>query len=221
MAIALEHLGDLLDLRVDFGRADAHAAGIERRVRAAVDDHAAMLGPFGEIAMAPDIRESARNRRRDISRRRDRSRTRPASTGTAWCRRARPSRSRSACRRRPDVDRHAEAAAPGSRRARPATVGSPSDEARDDVGAARDRGQHARRCLIASIDVIEALRRKRRAGRGDHAASQDRSCVLRGCTPALSQRVDIFRRGAEQRDPLLLGVVEQHVCRRDAKGEPS
>ncbi len=56
-----ERLGDLrhlLDLVVDLGRADAHAAGIERRVGAAVDDHAAMLGPFGEIAVAPDVVEA-------------------------------------------------------------------------------------------------------------------------------------------------------------------
>src|SRR6185312_6558074 len=51
-------LRHLLDLVVDFRRADAHAARIERRVRAAMDDDAAMRGPLGEIAMAPDIVEA-------------------------------------------------------------------------------------------------------------------------------------------------------------------
>ena len=54
----LEHLGDLLDLAVDLRGADAHAAGVERGVGAAVDDHAAVLGPFGEVAVAPDAGEA-------------------------------------------------------------------------------------------------------------------------------------------------------------------
>ena len=39
---------------LDFRRADAHAGRIERRIGAAIDDHAAVLRPFGEIAMRPD-----------------------------------------------------------------------------------------------------------------------------------------------------------------------
>src|SRR5690606_8165987 len=54
----LGDLGKLLDLVVDLGRADAHAAGIERGVGAAMDHDAAMGGPFGEVAMAPDIVEA-------------------------------------------------------------------------------------------------------------------------------------------------------------------
>ena len=38
---ALDDLGELLDLAVDLGRADAHAAGIQHGVGAAVDDDAA------------------------------------------------------------------------------------------------------------------------------------------------------------------------------------
>ena len=54
----LDDLRQLLDLVVDLGGADPYAARIERRIGAAVDDHAAMPGPFGEIAMAPDIVEA-------------------------------------------------------------------------------------------------------------------------------------------------------------------
>ena len=53
----LLHFRNLLDLRVDFRRPDAHAAGIERRVRPAVNDDTAVSGPLGEIAVAPDVRK--------------------------------------------------------------------------------------------------------------------------------------------------------------------
>jgi drug/metabolite transporter (DMT)-like permease len=48
----------LLDLAVDLGGADAHAAGVERGVRAAVDDHAAVRGDLAEVAVAPDVVEA-------------------------------------------------------------------------------------------------------------------------------------------------------------------
>ena len=57
-------LVDLLDLAVDLGGADAHAARIQRRIRAPVDDHGAALGELAIVAVAPDVRDSARNRRR-------------------------------------------------------------------------------------------------------------------------------------------------------------
>ena len=38
----LQHLRDLLDLAVDLGRADPHAARVQDGIRAAVDDDAAM-----------------------------------------------------------------------------------------------------------------------------------------------------------------------------------
>src|SRR5262249_48481628 len=53
----LQHFWHLLHLAINLCRADAHAAGIEHRVRAAVDDEAAMLRLRGEIAVAPDTRE--------------------------------------------------------------------------------------------------------------------------------------------------------------------
>src|SRR5258705_13723269 len=51
-------LRKLLHLPVDLRRADPHTAGIERRVGAAVDDEAAMRGPFGKIAVMPDPLEA-------------------------------------------------------------------------------------------------------------------------------------------------------------------
>ena len=42
---------------VEVGRADADAARVERGVAAAVDDDAAVVGPRGEVALAPHARE--------------------------------------------------------------------------------------------------------------------------------------------------------------------
>ena len=51
----LEHLGDLLDLPIDLRRADAHAAGIQHRVGAAVNDDAAVLASTRIVAVAPEL----------------------------------------------------------------------------------------------------------------------------------------------------------------------
>jgi hypothetical protein len=48
---------DLFDLAIDLGRADAHAARVQCRVRAAVDNDAVMLGELDIIAVAPDVGE--------------------------------------------------------------------------------------------------------------------------------------------------------------------
>ena len=87
---AFDDLGQLLDLAIDLRRADAHAAGIERRIGAAVEDEAAVRGQLRRSRRGTRRRESARSRWRGTWRRRDRSRIRSASTGTAPCRRARP-----------------------------------------------------------------------------------------------------------------------------------
>ena len=48
----------MLDLTVDFCCADTHTTGVERGIRAAVDDHAVVCGQFGKVAMTPDIVET-------------------------------------------------------------------------------------------------------------------------------------------------------------------
>ncbi len=47
-----------LDLSVYLRCADAHAAGVERRVGSAVDDHPAALGDLDEVTVMPDVRIS-------------------------------------------------------------------------------------------------------------------------------------------------------------------
>src|SRR5690348_1491482 len=51
-----QHFRQLFDLAIDFRGTDAHAAGIERCIRATVDDDAVVLGQFGAVAVAPHAR---------------------------------------------------------------------------------------------------------------------------------------------------------------------
>src|SRR5438552_4904425 len=51
---ALDDLVELFDLAVNLGRADAHTAGIERGIRASVDNHAVVRGELDPVAVAPD-----------------------------------------------------------------------------------------------------------------------------------------------------------------------
>src|SRR5439155_20200291 len=52
----LDDLVELLDLAVDLGGADAHAAGVQHRVGAAMDDDAAVRRDLAPVAVAPDVR---------------------------------------------------------------------------------------------------------------------------------------------------------------------
>ena len=132
------------------------------------------------VAVAPDARKPLEVRGVILLRRPGRSRSRPASRGTATCRRARRRPSASGCpldrrRRRP-----CRGPAPESRRARPG-VRIAADEAAHDVGAAGDRREvHVR--LDRAIDEIEALGRERRSRRRDRAERRQR-CVSRGTSP--------------------------------------
>ena len=55
---AVVHLADGFHLAVDFGGADAHAAGVEHGVGAAVDHHATLGRPRGVVAVSPDTGEA-------------------------------------------------------------------------------------------------------------------------------------------------------------------
>src|SRR5207237_3160469 len=52
----LLHLVDALDHAIDLRSADPYSAGVQRRVRATVNDHRAALGELGPVAVAPDVR---------------------------------------------------------------------------------------------------------------------------------------------------------------------
>ena len=152
--------------------------------------------PLGEVAVAPDAGEAlevggAVFRAVGIVPEADRHRRERRA-----CRRARPCSPASGLAVVvEDVDLHAEPAAldlaAPDRQRRIA-----EHEAGDDVGAAGDRGEvHV--ALDRVVDVVEALRRQRRAGRERSCARVERSCVSRGRSPAFLHRVDELRRGAE------------------------
>ena len=219
---ALDHLVELLDLPVDLRGADAHAARIQRRVRAAVDDHAAVRGDLGVVAVAPDAGEALEVGRAVASRRRDRSRSRSASTGTAACRPARPRLPRTGARRprrrrRPPC----RARGTGSRRATPAASDCRSTK-HDTMSVPPE--------IDAQRDVVldRAGRRSRRLraraasrSRASCAASRA-SCVLaRHAAPIFASAsmnlADVPKCG----HPLLVRVVEQHRVPARTNGEPS
>ncbi len=208
-ARGLGDLRHLLDLGVDLGGADAHAAGVQRGVRAAMDDHAAMLGPFGEVAMAPDVVEALEIGRVVLLA----LRVVPEETGMdgkGFVQTSSPFSAGSADPGRPRRRRPCPGRPPGFRR--PHRLGRHAEhEAGDDVGAARDRGEvHV--ALDAFIDVAKSLRRQRRAGGGDGADGgqvvavdrpEPRSCAARRCTSPRCRNSVIFS---------ACGVVEQDVA---------
>ena len=174
---ALDDLGQLLHLPIDLRRADPHAAGIERRVAAAVDDHAAVRRELGPVAMSPGVRVIGRSTRRDTSRRRGRSRTRRACSGNGAVHTSSPC---SPTTERPviveDFDLHPEPRVCSSPR-HTGPIGLPQREARDDVRAAADAAQphvalHVLRRRSRSCLGQRAPRRENRLQRSTDRASR-------------------------------------------------
>jgi hypothetical protein len=219
MQIASTTSGSCFDLVVDFRRADAHAAGIERRVRAAMDDHAAMLGPFGEIAMAPDIVEAgeiggvvfrAVGSFQNITGMEGKGLVQTSSpfsprTGLALV--------------VPDVDGQAEPA-PGSRPRQTGLSRIAEHEAADDVGAAGDRGQlHVG--LMPLVDEGETLL----GDSGEPVEADMRSfsrghVVLRAAEAGLAQASIYLAEVPKMVMPSSRRIVEEHAP-SGWKGEPS
>jgi hypothetical protein len=210
-----DHLLELFHLAVDLGGADAHAARVEGRVGAAIDDQPVVGGDLGVVAVAPDVVE-AREIRRPV----------PGAVVVV-----------------PEADRHhregrVHTSSPFSPRTgvpvssntstampRPLHWISPATpaawvaehEARNDVGAARDRRQ-AEVGLDLAIDVLEALRHQRAAG-GEHRPQRG-EVVGRPDAGRLGDAVDELGRGAEVGHPFGLGVVEE-IAPSPIIGEPS
>ena len=172
-------------------------------------------GQLDVVAVAPDVRESARSRRRGTWRRRDRSRSRPASTGTARVQTSSPFSPRtglpSSSKTSTAMPRPRHCSSPRQT----GSVGVAQREAGHDVGAARDRRQAEVR-LDALVDVVEALRRQRGAG-GEHRPQRRELVVLARHEADLLRRVDVLGRGAEVGHPLALGEVPQHLAARDER----
>src|SRR5262245_2553278 len=159
---AFDHVGNLFDLTIDLRGADANATGIEDRVGSSVDDHAVAFRELDVVTVRPDAREPLEvgalildaagivpeaERHRGEGRRADQLSFLFADRASVLI---------------PDFDLHAERpaldlAAPH----RPDRV--PADEATDNVGASRDRGQVDVR-LDVRIDEVKALGRQWRSG---------------------------------------------------------
>ena len=207
------HFRQAFHLRIDFRRADAHAAGIERRVRAAMNDHPVMRGDFGKIAMTPDAGEA-----REIGAviflavgivpEADGHGGKGLHADQfALARLALPRRERLSFLV-PDIDGHAEApaldlAAPDRK------DGRAQHETGDNVGAARN-GAERHILPDVAIDEIEALRHQRRASGEDHAHGRKIMRLAR-LEARLLHRVDEFGRCAEDVDLFRVDIVEKHA----------
>ncbi len=184
---------------------------VKRRVRAAVNDHAAVRGPLREVAVAPDIREAVeigaviflpvrvvpefdRHRRKRLG-----ADEFAALAGNRLAAVV------------PDFHRHAERGrldfTPPDRRGRIRT-----DKACRKIGAA-GYGSEVNVRFDRFIDVVETFRHQRRAGRGEHAHRGEIVRVLRA-QPGLLSGVDELRGGAEEVDPFLRRIVENHFVLR-------
>ena len=196
-----QRVDDLLDREhgaVDLGRAHAHAAAVDRRVRAAADDGRAALGDLDPVAVAPDARvhvevglavalavrvvpqvERHRGHRLGDDQLADLADQRPALGVPRLDRGAQRARLQLAL-----VHRQQRAAA---------------DEGRAEVGAAAGGEQPGVRADVV-VDPAEAVGRQRRAGRADRA--QRRQVAPRGGLDAgLHAGADVGRAGAEGGDP--------------------
>ena len=177
-----------------------------------MDDHAAVPGDGGPVAVTPDVVErvevggavpgavgivpEAHGHRRER-------------TGADEL--ALPARGQRPSVVAEDLDRHAQPArlqlALPDRKRRVA-----EREARDDVGAARDRGElHVR--LHVAVDVVEALVGERRAGR-HHQPQAGEIVGLPRLHAGLLDRREVFRRGSEDRHAFPLAEVPQDRGRR-------
>ena len=173
-----------------------------------MDDHAAVLGPLGEVALVPGARESLEvggvvARIAGIVPEAERHRG-EGRTAHQLARGAGPQRA-------PVVVEHVD----GHPETRPLDLSGPDgpsgiagDEAAAQVRATGDGGQvHV--TLHVPVHVLEPLRHERRTGRRD-GAQRGEVVRLDRFEPELDARVEELRRGAEERDAELVGEIPQH-----------
>ena len=99
------------------------------------------------------------------------------------------------------------------------SVGAPSAK-HDTMSVPPEIDDRQQVVLHALVDVVEALRRQRAAGR-EHRAHAAELEVLARDERDLLLRVDVLRRGAEVRHPLRVGQRPQSMRPRSTNGEPS
>ena len=205
---AVHHFGDGFHLAIDFGSADAHTAGIQRCVRAAMDNHAAVGGYLGEIAMRPDAIELVEIGGAILGL----IVIVPEADGCAGKGFRANQLALSAWQRTATfieyVHRHAQPFALQfafvHRQPRAA-----QSETGDEVRAAADGGQrHV--CLDIAVDVAKTLVGEWRASGKQSVHGREIVRLAWPCTH-LFQGGQILRANAENADPLALGQVEERV----------
>ncbi len=204
----LKHLGDALDLGIDFSGADAHAAGIERGIGTAMNDEAAMGGDLGEIAVAPDIVKAGEIGvviflAIGII---------PEHDGHGGKRLGANQFALFLFHRMAVVIQHIH----GHAEHRPLDFAAPdagqriaADEAAADIGAAGNGGEMDIG-LYRVIDKIEILGAQRRAG-GHHGAKVCELVGVAGAPAGLAHGIDIFGGGSENRHVRRVGKIKQRA----------
>src|SRR5882762_4456668 len=198
----LDHLLQLLDLAVDLGRSDAHAARVEHCIRSAVDDHAVVPGDLAPVAVGPDPGKSIEvggpvSRFVGVVPESERQRWKwPRAYELAlllFYRAAAFVEYLDLESERPALD----FAAP-HRQDRVS-----QNESSEDVGAPRDR-REAHVALDRSVNIVEALGGEGRAGR-EHGAHVLEPMGLARLHARLGNGVDKLRGRAQMRYPLGVG----------------
>ena len=213
---AFNNLVQFFNLPINFRRADAHAARIERRVRAAMDNHAAARGPGHMVAVTPDIVEPFEigapipGAIRVVP-----ESERHGGEGLGADQFAFFAGGRRAVVRI-DVHRHAERRALNL--APPHGLGRVSqDETADDVRSTGDRGQK-NIFLHVPVNIIETFRRE---GEPVEAmvSNLSREWVSMGSSFSL-RSASIYLADVEEGHAFRVGVVEEDLA-VGMKGEPS
>ncbi len=175
-----------------------------------MDHHAAVFGPFRVVALVPHAGDPleiggpvAGVARIGVEAEGHRGERGPAHELTPDSGRKAPARLVD------DVDVHAEAGPLDLARVDRAR-GVARDQAPAEVGAPRDGGE-VDVGLHRVVHDVEPFWHQRRSGRGDGPDGRE-VVAVDGAEAGLAQRLDELRRGAEQRDPRVVGQVEQPVA---------
>ena len=204
---AVEHFVDGLHPAIDLGGAHADAAGVERRVGSAGDDHAAVLRDLREVAVMPDAGEALEICGADLLP----VRIVPKGNRHGDERGGADELALRSANRIPGVvehlDGHAEASTLELSRVNRQVRVAPG-EAGDDVRPSRDR-READVLLDISVDVFEALLRERRPGGADRAERRQVE-LLPGFHAFLRQGLQVLCAGPEDGHGLIASEAPQH-----------
>ena len=206
---AVQHRAQALDLAIDFRRADAHAARVEHRIGAPVDDKSAVGGDLCVVSVRPDpsgVVEVRRAKARAV-------RVVPEAQG-AGGKRARTHQLAFLTHERAAVvaaDFHGHAQPRGlNLTAVHGQHRGAAHKAGQNIGAAGDTGQ-ADIGFNVAVDVVKTLVGQRRAGR-EHTAQTAQVMAVHRLLAGFFQGGDKLRAGAEDADPVFVDDIQQALA---------